>query len=58
MARAVRFDHYGDRGVLYIADVDVPSPLSDEVTVEVRTAHLLELMKQGDDAFNAHDSQA
>jgi NADPH:quinone reductase len=38
MARAVRFDHYGDRGVLYIADVDVPSPLSDEVTVEVRAA--------------------
>lgn len=36
MARAVRFDHYGDRDVLYIADVDVPSPLSDAVTVEVR----------------------
>jgi len=38
MARAVRFDRYGDRDVLYIADVDVPSPLSDEVVVEVRAA--------------------
>jgi hypothetical protein len=26
--------------------------------ITARTAHLLELMKQGDDAFNAHDSQA
>jgi NADPH2:quinone reductase len=38
MARAVRFDHYGDRDVLYIADVDVPSPPPGEVVVEVRAA--------------------
>ena len=38
MARAVRFDHYGDRDVLYIADVDVPSPAPGEVVVEVRAA--------------------
>jgi NADPH:quinone reductase len=38
MARAVRFDHYGDRDVLYIANVDVPSPAVDEVVVEVRAA--------------------
>jgi len=34
----VRFDHYGDRDVLYIADVDVPSPPINEVIVEVRAA--------------------
>jgi NADPH:quinone reductase-like Zn-dependent oxidoreductase len=38
MARAVRFDHYGDRDVLYIADVEVPSPEPGEVVVEVRAA--------------------
>lgn len=38
MARAVRFDHYGGREVLYIADVDVPEPGTGEVVVEVRAA--------------------
>ena len=38
MARAVRFDHYGDRDVLYVADVEVPSPAVDEVIVQVRAA--------------------
>jgi NADPH:quinone reductase len=38
MARAVRFDHYGDRDVLYIADVELPSPAVDEVVVQVRAA--------------------
>jgi len=38
MARAVRFDHYGDRDVLYIADVDVPVPSAGEVVVAVRAA--------------------
>ncbi|HEX4432864.1 MAG TPA: NADP-dependent oxidoreductase [Frankiaceae bacterium] len=38
MARAVRFDHYGDRDVLYIADVDIPSPAAGEVIVKVRAA--------------------
>ncbi len=38
MARAVRFDRYGDREVLYIADVEVPSPAAGEVLVEVRAA--------------------
>ncbi len=38
MARAVRFDHYGDRDVLYVADVDVPVPAAGEVVVEVRAA--------------------
>ncbi|MCV7378131.1 NADPH:quinone reductase [Mycobacterium alsense] len=37
-ARAVRFDRYGDRGVLYVADVDMPSPGPGEVVVEVRAA--------------------
>jgi len=36
MARAVRFDHYGDRDVLYIAHVEVPVPAVGEVVVEVR----------------------
>lgn len=36
MARVVRFDHYGDRDVLYVADVDVPMPPAGEVVVEVR----------------------
>jgi len=38
MARAVRFDRYGDREVLYIADVEVPVPPAGEVVVEVRAA--------------------
>jgi len=38
MARAVRFDHYGDRDVLYIAEVAVPSPPPGEVVVAVRAA--------------------
>ncbi len=36
--RAVRFDHYGDRDVLYIAEVEVPEPSAGEVVVEVRAA--------------------
>src|SRR5580698_4852603 len=40
MARAVRFDHYGDRDVLYIADVDIPAPAAGEVVVAVRAAGL------------------
>ncbi len=38
MARAVRFDTYGDRDVLYIADVPIPTPAEGEVVVEVRAA--------------------
>ncbi|UQX10937.1 NADP-dependent oxidoreductase [Candidatus Mycobacterium methanotrophicum] len=37
-ARAVRFDRYGGREVLYVADIDVPSPGAGEVLVEVRAA--------------------
>lgn len=37
-ARAVRFDRYGGRDVLYIADVDTPVPGDGEVLVEVRAA--------------------
>ncbi|HEU4360698.1 MAG TPA: NADP-dependent oxidoreductase [Mycobacterium sp.] len=37
-ARAVRFDRYGGREVLYIADVDLPAPAAGEVLVEVRAA--------------------
>lgn len=37
-ARAVRFDHYGGRDVLYVGDVDVPQPPAGEVLVEVRAA--------------------
>jgi NADPH:quinone reductase len=40
MARAVRFDHYGDRDVLYVGDVDVPTPAAGEVVVAVRAAGL------------------
>ena len=36
--RAVRFDQYGDRDVLYVADVDIPEPAAGEVLVEVRAA--------------------
>ena len=38
MARAVRFDHYGGRDVLYIADVEIPRPSEGQVVVEVRAA--------------------
>lgn len=38
MARAVRFDRYGGRDVLYVADVDMPVPGPGEVVVEVRAA--------------------
>ncbi len=38
MAQAVRFDHYGDRDVLYLADVQIPAPAAGEVVVEVRAA--------------------
>ena len=37
-ARAVRFDRYGDRDVLYVADIDMPAPGDGEVVVEVRAA--------------------
>ncbi|MEV0785971.1 NADP-dependent oxidoreductase [Streptomyces sp. NPDC050423] len=37
-ARAVRFDRFGDRDVLYLADVPIPRPAADEVLVEVRAA--------------------
>ena len=37
-ARAVRFDGYGGRDVLYVADIDVPAPGKGEVLVEVRAA--------------------
>ena len=37
-ARAVRFDGYGGRDVLYVADIDMPSPGPGEVVVEVRAA--------------------
>jgi NADPH:quinone reductase len=37
-ARAVRFDRYGGRDVLYVADIDMPVPGDGEVLVEVRAA--------------------
>jgi NADPH:quinone reductase-like Zn-dependent oxidoreductase len=37
-ARAVRFDHYGGRDVLYIAEVPMPTAADGEVVVEVRAA--------------------
>jgi NADPH:quinone reductase len=37
-ARAVRFDSYGARDVLYVTDIDRPSPGPHEVLVEVRAA--------------------
>jgi NADPH:quinone reductase-like Zn-dependent oxidoreductase len=37
-SRAVRFDHYGDRSVLYVTDVPIPSPAAGEVVVEVKAA--------------------
>ena len=37
-ARAVLFDRYGDRDVLYVADVPMPTPAAGEVVVEVKAA--------------------
>lgn len=37
-SRAVRFDRYGDRGVLYVTDVPTPTPAPGELVVEVRAA--------------------
>jgi NADPH:quinone reductase-like Zn-dependent oxidoreductase len=37
-SRAVRFDRYGDRDVLYVADVEVPTAAEGEVVVRVRAA--------------------
>jgi NADPH:quinone reductase len=37
-ARAVLFDRYGDRDVLYVADVPMPTPAADEVVVAVKAA--------------------
>jgi NADPH:quinone reductase len=36
--RAVRFDSYGGREVLYVTDIDRPEPSAGEVLVEVRAA--------------------
>jgi len=36
--KAVRFDRYGDRSVLYIADVEEPKPAPGRVVVKVRAA--------------------
>ena len=38
MARAVKFDRYGDVDVLHVASVRVPEPADDEVVVRVRSA--------------------
>jgi NADPH2:quinone reductase len=38
MAKAVRFDRYGGTDVLYIADVDIPSPAAGAVVVQVKAA--------------------
>lgn len=38
MSRAVRFDRYGDTDVLYLAEVDIPAPVENEVVVQVRAA--------------------
>ncbi|MGX7679269.1 NADP-dependent oxidoreductase [Jatrophihabitans sp. DSM 45814] len=38
MAKAVRFDKYGDVDVLYVADVDVPAAVAGEVVVKVAAA--------------------
>lgn len=37
-ARAVRFDRYGDRDVLYLTDIPMPVPSEDEVLVEIKAA--------------------
>ncbi len=38
MAKAVRFDHYGGREVLYVAEVEVPLPAAGEVVIRVKAA--------------------
>jgi NADPH:quinone reductase-like Zn-dependent oxidoreductase len=38
VARAVRFDRYGGRDVLYVTDIEMPAPGAGEVVVEVRAA--------------------
>jgi NADPH2:quinone reductase len=38
MSRAVRFDRYGDRDVLYVTDVQAPEPGPGQVQVRVRAA--------------------
>ncbi len=38
VSRAVRFDHYGGREVLYVADVPMPTPAAGEVVVAVKAA--------------------
>lgn len=38
ISRAVRFDRYGDRSVLYVADVPIPAAEAGEVVVEVKAA--------------------
>jgi NADPH:quinone reductase-like Zn-dependent oxidoreductase len=37
-SRAVRFDRYGGRDVLYVADVPLPTPAAGEVVVAVKAA--------------------
>ena len=37
-ARAVRFDHYGDRDVLHVGEIPMPIPAEGEVLVQVRAA--------------------
>lgn len=37
-ARAVRFGHYGDRDVLHVEDIPMPSPAAGEVVVAVKAA--------------------
>ena len=37
-SRAVRFDRYGGRDVLYVADVPMPTAAPDEVVVQVKAA--------------------
>lgn len=37
-SHAVRFDRYGDRSVLYVTEVPMPSPERGEVVVEVKAA--------------------
>jgi NADPH:quinone reductase len=36
--RVVRFDQYGDRDVLYVADVETPTPPPGEVLIQVKAA--------------------
>jgi NADPH:quinone reductase-like Zn-dependent oxidoreductase len=38
MPKAVKFDKYGDRDVLYVADIDAPKPGAGEVVVAVKAA--------------------